>query len=48
MFEHLGYSVDKLDRVSYGGFVRTGLKRGEWRILDEKEVKKLKRLVKLA
>jgi 23S rRNA pseudouridine2605 synthase len=48
MFEHLGYLVDKLDRVSYGGFVKTGMKRGEWRILNDKEIKKLKRMVKLA
>lgn len=47
MFEHLGYLVDKLDRVSYGGFVKTGMKRGEWRHLNEKEIKKLKRMVRL-
>jgi 23S rRNA pseudouridine2605 synthase len=47
MFEHLDYLVDKLDRVSYGGFMKTGMKRGEWRHLNDKEVKKLKRLVKL-
>ena len=47
MFEHLGYLLDKLDRVSYGGFVKTGLKRGEWRHLTDKEVTQLKRLSKL-
>ena len=47
MFEHLGYSLDKLDRVSYGGFVKTGLKRGDWRPLNEKEITKLKRISKL-
>ena len=47
MFEHLGYSLEKLDRVSYGGFVKTGLKRGEWRRLDDKEIIKLKRMSKL-
>lgn len=48
IFEHLGYTVDKLDRASYAGFSKTKLKRGEWRFLDEKEIKQLKRAVKLA
>jgi 23S rRNA pseudouridine2605 synthase len=48
MFEHLGYLVDKLDRVAYAGFTRKSLKRGEWRHLTEKEIKVLKRVVKLA
>ena len=47
MFEHLGYLLDKLDRVSYGGFVKAGLKRGEWRHLSDKEVTQLKKLSKL-
>ena len=48
IFEHMDYVVEKLDRVSYGGFVKTGLKRGESRMMDDKEIKMLKRLVKLA
>jgi 23S rRNA pseudouridine2605 synthase len=46
MFEHLGYTLDRLDRVSYGGFAKTGLKRGGWRHLSEKEIDQLKRLSK--
>jgi len=46
MFEHLGYKLDRLDRVSYGGFAKTGLKRGEWRHLAEKEIAQLQRLSK--
>ncbi len=36
MFEHLGYSVDKLDRVLYAGIEKGNLKRGEWRELTDK------------
>lgn len=45
MFEHLGYTVDKLDRVLYAGVEKGALKRGEWRELNEKEMKALKRSV---
>ncbi|MEN3037801.1 MAG: pseudouridine synthase [Candidatus Kryptonium sp.] len=47
MFERLGYKVKKLHRVSFGGITVSGMKRGEWRYLTEKEIKKLKRLVGL-
>jgi len=47
MFEKLGYKVLKLHRVSFGGITVSGMKRGEWRYLTEKEIKKLKRLVDL-
>ena len=47
MFEHLGYSVDKLDRVLYAGLEKGNLKRGEWREITEKELKALKRIVHL-
>ncbi len=47
MFERLGYKVRKLHRVSFGGITISGMKRGEWRYLTEKEIKKLKRLVDL-
>ena len=47
MFEHLGYSVDKLDRVLYAGLEKGSLKRGEWRELSDKELKAMKRLVHL-
>lgn len=47
MFEALGYLVDRLDRLEFAGFEKKGLKRGGWRHLDEKEIKKLKKLVQL-
>jgi 23S rRNA pseudouridine2605 synthase len=42
MFEHLGYKVDKLDRVYYSGLTKKGLQRGEWRFLTEQEIGMLK------
>jgi 23S rRNA pseudouridine2605 synthase len=47
LFEHLGYTVDKLDRVLYAGMEKGALKRGEWRELNDKELKALKRSVHL-
>jgi 23S rRNA pseudouridine2605 synthase len=45
IFEHLGYEVIKLDRVSYAGLTKKDLPRGNWRFLSEKEVIKLKYFV---
>ena len=42
MFEHLGYTVQKLDRVYYAGLKKKNLKRGEWRFLTRDEVMRLK------
>ncbi len=42
IFEHLGYTVDKLDRVYYAGLTKKDLPRGRWRHLTEKEVIMLK------
>ncbi len=42
MFEHLGYEVQKLDRVYFAGLTKLGLRRGFWRILSDKEVAMLK------
>jgi len=47
MFEHLGYIVEKLDRAAYADFVKTGLKRGEWRYMSDKEIKSLKKKMHL-
>lgn len=44
IFEKLGYEVEKLDRVSFGGLTKKNLKRGDWRKLTEKEVSFLKML----
>ena len=42
IFEHLGYSVEKLDRVYYAGLTKKNLKRGAWRFLTNDEVVRLK------
>ena len=42
IFEHLGYSVQKLDRVYYAGITKKNLKRGQWRFLTREEVERLK------
>jgi 23S rRNA pseudouridine2605 synthase len=46
MFEALGHTLAKLERVDYAGLTNEGLKRGGWRYLDEHEVERLKKLVK--
>ncbi len=38
IFEHLSYTVEKLDRVAFGGLTKKDLPRGKWRFLTEKEV----------
>ena len=42
IFEHLGYTVQKLDRVYYAGITKKNLKRGQWRFLTREEVDRLK------
>ena len=42
MFEHLGYRVQKLDRVFFAGLTKKNLRRGQWRFLSESEVSILK------
>ncbi len=42
IFEHLGYNVQKLDRVYYAGLTKKNLKRGQWRFLTPEEVERLK------
>ena len=42
IFEMLGYSVQKLDRVYYAGLTKKNLKRGQWRFLTREEVERLK------
>lgn len=44
IFETLGYEVVKLDRVCFGGLTKKTLKRGQWRILTQKEINFLKML----
>ena len=42
MFEHLGYNVERLDRVYYGGLTKLNVPRGHWRYLTDEEINKLK------
>ncbi len=42
IFEHLGYHVEKLDRVYYGGLTKKDLPRGWFRHLKPKEIIMLK------
>jgi 23S rRNA pseudouridine2605 synthase len=42
IFESLGYRIKKLDRVYFAGLTKKGLKRGQWRLLTEKEINMLK------
>lgn len=42
IFEHLGYRVDKLDRVYFAGLTKKNVPRGRWRYLTEKEISTLK------
>lgn len=44
IFEKLGYEVELLDRVAFGGLTKKNLKRGDWRKLTDKEVSFLKML----
>jgi len=44
IFEKLNYSVVRLDRVSFAGLTKKSLPRGEWRLLEEKEISFLKML----
>jgi 23S rRNA pseudouridine2605 synthase len=38
IFEHLGYVVERLDRVYYAGLTKKDLPRGRWRHLTKQEV----------
>ncbi len=42
IFEHLGYEVEKLDRVLFAGITKKNIPRGKWRFLSEKEIMMLK------
>lgn len=44
IFEHLGYTVVRLDRVMYAGLTKKDLPRGKWRHLSKQEVIQLKHL----
>lgn len=42
IFEHFGYDVKNLDRVTFAGLTKKNVPRGKWRFLAEKEVRDLK------
>ena len=42
IFEFLGYTVTKLDRVYYAGLTKKNLKRGPWSLIQRQEVERLK------
>ncbi len=44
IFESFGYTVKKLERVSFAGLTTKGVKLGDWRFLTPAEVKKLQSL----
>ena len=46
IFEHLGYEVKNLDRVTYAGLTKKNVERGKWRYLNEKEIRLLKHMNK--
>ncbi|HVI45504.1 MAG TPA: pseudouridine synthase [Chitinophaga sp.] len=46
IFEHLEYTVEKLDRVMYAGLTKKNIGRGQWRHLTDKEVILLKHFKK--
>ncbi|WP_419241255.1 pseudouridine synthase [Cardinium endosymbiont of Nabis limbatus] len=45
MFGHLGYLVDKLDRVGYAHLTKQRIPRGKWIFLKDQAVRRLKNLV---
>lgn len=42
IFEHLGYNIEKLDRVYFAGLTKKNVAKGKWRFLTDKEVTFLK------
>jgi 23S rRNA pseudouridine2605 synthase len=44
IFSHLGYEVQKLDRVYFAGLTKKNLPRGKWRFLTQIEINQLKML----
>ncbi len=42
IFAHLGYTVEKLDRVYFAGLTKKNLPRGKWRFITPKELDFLK------
>lgn len=47
IFQHVGYRVVSLDRVSYAGITKGNLRVGQWRFLTNNEVMQLRKPSKL-
>ncbi|MEM1093486.1 MAG: pseudouridine synthase [Bacteroidota bacterium] len=47
MMEALGHEIAELERVRYAGLSTAGVRRGKWRRLEPKEIRQLRRKVKL-
>lgn len=47
MFSHFGYKVVNIKRESQGPLKLSGLKKGQWRCLDDREVRELRHLAGL-
>jgi pseudouridine synthase len=45
LFEAVGFPVSRLKRVNFAGLTLEGLKTGEWRYLNKREVERLRALV---
>jgi 23S rRNA pseudouridine2605 synthase len=45
MFKSLGYEVEKLDRVVFGGLTKKDLPRGNWRVLTKQEIINIKNVI---
>lgn len=43
IFEALGYTARKLERINFAGVAKHGLAQGEWRDLSRQEIEKLKK-----
>ncbi len=48
LFEHFGYEVRELDRISFAGLSKKGLSLGKWRALTTEEVESLKTMAAAA
>ncbi|MFY7899798.1 MAG: pseudouridine synthase [Chitinophagaceae bacterium] len=44
IFEHLGYEVKNLDRVMFANLTKKNVERGNWRFLNQHEIRSLKYL----
>ncbi len=47
LFEHYGYKVEKLDRMSFAGLTKKNVPRGKWRSLTKEEITQLKQYNKI-